>query len=528
MTRFFISVLLILSLAGHSQDKAAIKFSCEIDKKEAFKHVSVLASDKFEGRETGHPGAWMAADYIAKQFRKSGVKPAVNKSYLQTVPLFQLSVIDTPIIVNGKKFNFLKDFYYSEGVERFEGNVSEITFCGFGIEEEKYNDYENRDVKGKVIVIMGKGVPAEDLKSWDIFKKIENLQKKQPSLIIVCDTAFDLSITRLTNFIKNPKYYLKGIEGIDSLASVPLANSNGYGAAIQKSNTGKLAPILYLSEKLADELLSKSGNTIMEVVQTITATLKPKSFTTQAEANLNISSKNIAVKADNVVGLIEGTDLKEEVLVISGHYDHLGIQDGKIFNGADDNASGISGMLEIAEAFSKARKKGKGPLRSILFIAFVGEEKGLLGSDYYTRSPLFPLKNTVTNLNIDMIGRNDIYRGNKDSLNYIFAIGSDKLSTELKQINESANNNYTHLVLNYKYDDPKDQNFFYYRSDHFNFAKHGIPVIFYFNGIHKDYHQESDEVSGIKFDLLIKRAKLVFFTAWQIANRDKRPLIDKK
>lgn len=226
--------------------------------------------------------------------------------------------------------------------------------------------------------------------------------------------------------------------------------------------------------------------------------------------------KYIKVPSENVLAFIEGTDKKDEVIVISAHYDHLGKRLDKIYNGADDDGSGTVALLEIAQAFITAKKQGHGPRRSILFISFAGEEKGLLGSKHYVKFPPIPLKNTVCDLNIDMIGRID--DAHKSDSNYIYVIGSDKISTRLHNINEECNFLYTKLSLNYKFNDPKDKNRFYFRSDHYSFAKYNVPVIFYFNGVHADYHKESDEVEKINFELLEKRARLVFFTAWKVAN----------
>ena len=228
-----------------------------------------------------------------------------------------------------------------------------------------------------------------------------------------------------------------------------------------------------------------------------------------------------------MLGYLEGSDLKNELLVVSAHYDHVGLNPAgpdKVFNGADDDGSGTTAVLELARTFAKAKKDGKGPRRSILFLAVVGEEKGLLGSEWYSDNPVFPLSNTVTNLNIDMIGRVD--PAHKDSADYLYLIGSDKLSTQLHEISENANATYTKLKIDYKYNDPKDPERIYYRSDHYNFAKHGIPIVFYFNGVHEDYHKVSDEISKINFPLLVKRTQLVFHTAWDIVNRDKRPVVD--
>ncbi|WP_417238933.1 M28 family metallopeptidase [Bizionia sp.] len=229
--------------------------------------------------------------------------------------------------------------------------------------------------------------------------------------------------------------------------------------------------------------------------------------------------------SENVVAFIKGTEKPDEIVVISAHLDHEGVKNGEIYNGADDDGSGTVAILEIAEAFKQAADAGKGPKRSILFLHVTGEEKGLLGSKYYTENPIFPLANTVTNLNIDMIGRvDDRHKGNP---NYVYLIGSDKLSTELHNISEAMNKKYTNIDLDYKYNDDNDPNRFYYRSDHYNFAKHNIPIIFYFNGTHADYHRPTDTPDKINYEMLENRARLVFYTAWEVANRENRVVVDK-
>ena len=230
--------------------------------------------------------------------------------------------------------------------------------------------------------------------------------------------------------------------------------------------------------------------------------------------------------SENVVAFIKGSEKPDEIIVISAHLDHIGIsENGNINNGADDDGSGTVAVLEIAEAFKKAVKDGNGPKRSILFLHVTGEEKGLLGSKYYTENPIFPIANTIANLNIDMIGRVDPrHKGNP---NYIYLIGSDKLSTELHNISEAINKKYMNIELDYKYNDENDPNRFYYRSDHYNFAKSNVPIIFYFNGTHVDYHQHTDTPDKINYEQLENRTRLVFYTAWEIANREKTIVADK-
>jgi Zn-dependent M28 family amino/carboxypeptidase len=231
--------------------------------------------------------------------------------------------------------------------------------------------------------------------------------------------------------------------------------------------------------------------------------------------------------SENVVAFIKGSEKPDEIVIISAHLDHVGTdKDGNVFNGADDDGSGTVSIMQIAQAFQQAVKDGHPPKRSILFLHVTGEEIGLYGSRYYTENPLFPLANTVCDLNIDMIGRIDPDK--KDTPNYLYLIGSNKLSQELQDVSEEVNNKYTKLELDYKYDDPNDPNRFYYRSDHYNFAKNNVPIIFYFNGVHEDYHKMTDTPDKIEYELMAKRAQLIFLTAWEIANRDHRIALDKK
>ena len=253
--------------------------------------------------------------------------------------------------------------------------------------------------------------------------------------------------------------------------------------------------------------------------------IKAAQGTTDYFQSMELDIKGTPVQTENVVAIIEGSTLPEEYIVISSHLDHEGIKNGEIYNGADDDGSGSVALLEIAEAFQAAVEAGNGPKRSIIFLHVSGEEKGLLGSRYYTDNPLYPLANTVANLNIDMVGRTDPKR---ESDNYIYLIGSDRLSTELHQVSEAANKATVNLTLDYTYNAEDDPNRFYFRSDHYNFAKNNIPVIFYFNGTHADYHKPTDTVEKIRFDLLAQRAQLVFYTAWELANREQRIVVDNK
>jgi len=243
-------------------------------------------------------------------------------------------------------------------------------------------------------------------------------------------------------------------------------------------------------------------------------------------AYLNAKYNENLNDSENIWAFIEGSEKPNEIVVVSAHYDHVGVKRGEIYNGADDDGSGTVAIMEIAAAFQKAKNEGHGPKRSILILHMTGEEHGLHGSRYYSENPLFPLANTVADVNIDMIGRRDDFH--KESNNYVYVIGSDYLSTDLFNVCEDVNKKYNFLSLDYMYNDKNDPNRFYYRSDHYNFAKNGIPVVFLFNGTHADYHKPTDEVNKIEFDALTKRAQYGFAIAWEIANRKDKLVVDKK
>jgi len=280
-----------------------------------------------------------------------------------------------------------------------------------------------------------------------------------------------------------------------------------------------------ISSGIAAEILNTSASKLLKEKASIDKSGKPLSKQMKGNVAVKAERKSETIETENVAAFMEGSDKKDEILVISAHLDHIGISDnGEINNGADDDGSGTVSLLEIAEAFSKAKSEGKGPRRSILFLNVTGEEKGLFGSEYYSENPLFPLKNTIADLNIDMIGRVDQAHANDPK--YVYLIGSDKLSSKLHAISEEANKKYINYKLDYTFNDPKDPNRFYYRSDHYNFAKMGVPVIFYFTGVHEDYHRPGDDVEKILFDKQAPIVKLVFHTAWELVNREERIEVD--
>jgi Zn-dependent M28 family amino/carboxypeptidase len=269
-----------------------------------------------------------------------------------------------------------------------------------------------------------------------------------------------------------------------------------------------------VSTSVANSILGKTANSIADL-----AASNKGDYTTTVALAATKTTENL--ESSNVIAYLPGTDKKEEYLFLTGHYDHLGKRGNVIYYGADDDGSGTVGVMQMAEAFAAAAKKGKNPRRTIVFMTVSGEEKGLWGSQYYSEHPLFPLDKTTADLNTDMIGRVDTERPTADSLNYVYVIGHDKLSSELMPINEAANKKSSNITLDYKYDDPKDPNMIYYRSDHYNFARKGVPILFFYDGmLQADYHKPTDTIEKINFELMQKRAQMVFFTACDIATRD--------
>lgn len=506
-----------------SGETTAETFAKTITAEDLSKYLHVLASDEYEGRETGQKGQKLAAAYISNFFRENGLTGPVasnpGNTYYQKFNLEQATWKTASLKVGKKQFAYMQDFFLFGDAPEQSTQKLDLVFAGYGIDDKAYSDYRNLNVKGKTVVVLA-GEPMDKTGNYLVSKsktpsawgadsraKTRTAAQKGASNILVIETSdagFQKTLGALKHWIESPSIAFPGKEQNNPTIFV----SPAVGAAILGTSVKKLQAYQTETGAAGKPIASK--------------------FKISTETELQTEKARQPLSTENVLGFVEGSDKKDEVIVITAHYDHIGMDPTKsgdqIYNGADDDGSGTSAVMEMAQAFMEAKKAGAGPRRSILFMAVTGEEKGLLGSEYYTKNPVFPLANTVANLNIDMIGRTDEkYAGNK---NYIYVIGSDKLSSELHNINEIANQQHTKLELDYTYNDEKDPNKFYYRSDHYNFAKNNIPVIFYFNGVHEDYHKETDEVSKIMFDKMQNITRLVFHTAWELANRDERIKVD--
>ncbi len=487
----------VLTMSVKAQDPVVQQYGNAISTDDLKEYLSIIASDALEGRETGTRGQKMAAAFIAAHFQELGLTGPVNGSYFQPVDLYSRSVGEAYLKTGQTKFDNFSGMAYS-GSAHTNGEVrAQLVFAGNGTEA----DFNQVDVKDKAVLFFTKETRLTGSKA------VAMAYEKGAKLVLVNNT--------------------ESISDFEVLAGQMKNFSSGKELSLEKPKEAQHAGVFLLSPSTVEKIFSVSIDKLRKAAAEDPAKnalkkIKPASIQYKTTSILKIT------KSDNVLGYLEGSDKKDELVVITAHYDHIGkLKGGEgdlINNGADDDGSGTVAVMSLAKTFAKAKSAGKGPRRSILFMTVTGEEKGLLGSEYYAEHPVFPLENTVVDLNIDMVGRRDSQH--KDSPPYVYVIGADKLSAELHNLSEATNKTYTNLIFDYTYNDESHPERFYYRSDHWNFAKNNIPIIFYFNGVHEDYHKPGDEVSKIEFDLLTKRTQCVFYTAWEIANREQRITAD--
>lgn len=497
----------------------SVRFANTITAEDMKNHLTVIAGDAFQGRETGTRGNNLAGDYISNYFKSIGMKSkGVEGSYRQPVAFTFSKWADIDIFVGETRYKHLWDFLaFPDKNENMPAITSaEVVYLGYGIDDAKYSDYKKNDVAGKIIMI-NKGEPLKkDSTSWitgssemsdwttDINKKLEAAKKNGVKLVLIIED----DIKKMLG--ENRRKLLGSVVSLGDLTREEITIANH----------------AYISSTIAKEIIGEKTKKIIKSRKRSNKKGKACDVKLTTPFVMNMNKEATVLNGSNVLSYIEGTDKKDEVVVVSAHYDHLGMRGDDIYNGADDNGSGTTTVLELAEAFRLAESAGFAPRRSIAFLLVTGEEKGLLGSEYYSENPIFDLKNTVADVNIDMVGRVDQKYTNNP--NYIYVIGSDRLSTDLHKVNEAANKKYAGLTLDYTYNSEEDPNRYYFRSDHYNFAKKGVPAIFFFNGVHADYHKATDTVDKINFEKMAKVGKLIFHTTWEIANREERLKVDGK
>jgi hypothetical protein len=503
-------------------------------------YLNFVASDEMEGRDTPSRGLDTTAKFIATLLARWGVKPAGdNGTFFQTIALHRARVdaVTTHAEINGQAYTYGEDFL----ADATSGSASgPLVYVGHGwlVKSKDVDAFRGVDVKNKIVVVSGglpKGVSNTDLsestrdQDW---MRPDSYAKKMGALGVVEMPEFQTLATW--------DRALRNQQAGGSLAVSKLEPQNG-----------SALPTITLSPRMANALFQNEKYTAAHIFESATAgeALPPFDLDPGKKVEFGVSGSATTLATQNVVGIIEGSDpvLKNEYVAIGAHYDHVGTgpagsnsrgaqrpggdRSDMIYNGADDDGSGTVSVLAMAEAIMRAPRR---PKRSVLLVWHTGEEKGLWGSEYFVKFPTVPLDRVVAQFNIDMIGRSkkagDTTAPNRELTgpDEIYVIGSKMMSTELGQLSERVNQSYLNLSFNYKYDDPKDPNRFFFRSDHFNYAQKGIPIIFYFDGVHEDYHRPDDEVQKIDYEKMQKVARTIFLTMWETADLKTRPVVDKK
>ena len=464
-------------------------------------HLEVLASDGYEGRETGHRGEDMAGDYLVDRFRSFGIPEVPGwqhrgmlDGYRQPFRLEQKDPRASGLSVAGKALRFGEDFVGLNDGSRADRDIRRLWVLDGDASDQAWPEGTEA-----VLVLAPK---SGSVSAFDVLRRATALRERyagQPEkVVLIVADGFTEVMDRMGHALTTPRMKLAG-----------------------------------------DKRRNEAGLQLVLVTQEVAATILAHARTNERKVRKQGSKGNVLLdvrmamtyqpgeeelRGENILAYVEGGENKDEVVVLTAHYDHIGVIDGQVHNGADDDGSGTVALLQIAETLARAKAAGDTLRRSVLVMAVSGEEKGLLGSGHYAEHPVFPLASTVADLNIDMIGRVDsIHAGGGP---YIHVIGSDRLSTGLHQVNEEANKA-VGLELDYRYNSEDDPNRFYYRSDHYNFARKGIPSVFYFSGVHEDYHGPHDDVEKIRFDLVRKRTQLVFHTVWRLADRPERIVVDR-
>ena len=503
----FLASIFIISLLS-AQDTLPIHYSRTITSKELSEYVYKLASREYEGRYTGSKGQIKAGEYIRGEFEKDGLRPplvAGTPQYIQDYTLDNCRWKDQRLKVNGVELEVGKDFLFLGDPANIQGTYT-VVFAGFGIEDTAYSDFGNINVKGKIMLVFSgeprnkegisiiSGTKEPSRKAYYFSKAAVAVDKGAAGVIIIARRESDFK-----SYLKNQAYYNKEPE-----ISYP---SNG-GETEKKH---EMAFSAFMDLKTASQLVNENPEKLTAALDDMESSHKTAAGRFSGSVEINASSDCLVVHTGNVIGMVEGTDKKQEAVLVVAHYDHLGVKKGKIYYGADDNASGTSAVMEIAEAFAQAAHDGHRPRRTVIFITFTGEEEGLYGSRYYSEHPVIPLDSTYACVNIDMIGRAET----KQKANPDYISGDAYLSEDILKVSNKC----SALMAPGMADKMEFHKRIPADSDHYYFAEHGIPSLLYYEGMHKDYHEPTDTPDKILYDRMEKIVRIIFATTWELANR---------
>ena len=492
MKILLLAILAFAVLPVSAQKDFSLRYADIITPENLKATLTIIAGAEMEGRATATPGEKKAAAFIEENFKRFGLLPPTPAGYQVPFAVYQDTIQEVVFNVNGKSFAYGQSFTFTKATTA-SGNyqVGEVVY----VAEGDSITVSKMDLKGKWVAINTDSVTGSPL-----FRLRAMLRAK--------------GVKGYLNISKNfpsKTSTLKGSMYVRTTTTTTTRTATSTTTITRSRSGATTTPTLTISYAVASAIFNTTITKASDLEKIAAGTFP-------ATINFNLYKRAIRFESSNVVGVLPGTDKKDEYVILTAHYDHMGRDGNVIYYGADDDGSGTTSVIQMAEAFAKAKRKGHGPRRTIVFMAFSGEEQGLLGSESYSQNPLFPFDKTSVNLNTDMIGRIDPDK-KEDSSNYVYTIGENKLSSDLKPITDSVRNKYSPLKIDRRFT-IKDSLDFYRRSDHYNFAKNGVPVIFYFNGTHADYHRPTDTVDKINFDLMARRVKLIFHTAWIMANRD--------
>ncbi len=511
-------------------------------------YLSFIASDEMEGRDTPSRGLDTTAKFIAMNLERWGFKPAGDDgTFFQRITL-RRDILDgahSTAEINGQKFNFGEDFIPTAVGATMTGP---LVYVGHGwvIKAKNIDAYKGIDVKDKIVVVFGEGLPQgvtrADLtgkmgEDW-ISPALYAQQHGAKGVLVLADYGmllrWDQTRQRLTSG-PPPRPQVEKFMTQGTLAVPVIWLSPKMATALLQGEKYSTAALMAYGSGVVPMAVPPPPNAFGQNAQAVTVTL-PFELNATKQVTFTIAARSEKPMTQNVVAVWEGGDpiLKSEYVAVGAHYDHIGIcapgTADPICNGADDDGSGTTSLLGMAEAISHAKQR---PKRSVLFVWHCGEEKGLWGSRYFTDYPTIPLDHIVTQLNIDMIGRSkkdgdtNPRNATLSGPNQIYVIGSTMMSTDLGKLSETVNKSYLNLQYDLRYDDPNDTNRFFFRSDHYNYARKGIPIIFFFDGVHEDYHRPGDEPQKIDYEKMEKVARTVYMTLWEVANLPVRPKVDK-
>ena len=496
-------------------DPAHVHYGNQIELEWLKHHVYAFSADSMQGRDTGQPGGKMAGNYIENHLKLLGIPPIGDTTYRQTISFSWLRWSDNELAVSGEVIRHFWDYlalpamnYNLEDLQ-----LDEVVFVGYGIDADNYSDMPKGDFSGSTALmwsgepkdengqywVSGTSAPSEWSQSLDL--KLKTAAERGFSTVLLVEPELRTVVNQNRRQLFRPIIETDPVEPEEGMPGLIYLSTQTFEKLLPEGKA-----------EMFSEAIAESAEKVSQLAGTKLST----------DLHFNLIKNIHSLEDDNILGYIEGIDpeRKHELIVLSAHYDHLGYSGDEIFHGANDNASGTSAVMEMGRAFQAAKKAGDGPARSVLLLLLTGEERGLLGSRYYVENPVFPLENTIANINIDMLGRMDEKHEELGIENYIYPIGSDRLSTEFHEILLKVNENYSNIHLDFTYNDPEDPNRYYFRSDHYNFARNGIPAIFYFNGMHDDYHLATDTPDKMNFESMTAVTRHIFHLAWELANRE--------